>query len=85
LQSLKVHAKRALVSLLIRDPADSAPSSVGAGLLANAVFQSRGLYLTHRIRQQAGSYRVILCSARLSALPVMQVQVQVQVLVFDGP
>jgi hypothetical protein len=26
-------------------------------LLANAVFQLRYSYLTHRVRQQAGSYR----------------------------
>jgi hypothetical protein len=32
--------------------------SVGAGLLANAFPHPPYLYLTHRVRQQAGSYRV---------------------------
>jgi hypothetical protein len=35
------------------------------------MFQSKCSYLTHRIRQQAGSYREFLCSARWSALPLM--------------
>jgi len=30
---------------------------VGAGLLANAVFQSQQQWLTHRIREQARSHR----------------------------
>ncbi|EJN18894.1 hypothetical protein PMI36_05123 [Pseudomonas sp. GM79] len=31
--------------------------SVGAGLLANAVYQSTLMFLTHRIREQARSHR----------------------------
>ncbi len=35
---------------------------VGAGLLANAACQSTYANLTHRVRQQAGSYSGIACS-----------------------
>jgi hypothetical protein len=35
---------------------DDTPIPVGAGLLANAAFQSATDLLTHRVRQQAGSH-----------------------------
>jgi hypothetical protein len=38
-------------------PLDERDLTVGAGLLANAFCQSIYSYLTHRVRQQAGSYR----------------------------
>ena len=37
-------------------PLDERDLTVGAGLLANAFCQSIYSYLTHRVRQQAGSY-----------------------------
>jgi len=35
------------------------PASVGAGLLANAVYRSNLQCLTQPVRQQAGSYRYV--------------------------
>ena len=42
-----------------------AANLVGAGLLANAECQTTHLYLTHRVRQQAGSYSRSGCSKEM--------------------
>ncbi|HEX8587293.1 hypothetical protein, partial [Pseudomonas sp.] len=42
--------------------------TVGAGLLANTLDRSTSLQLTHRVRQQAGSYKGLRKAAKWSEL-----------------